>query len=80
MGSYPGYMKIQWNGGTEGVVITPRTLHNPAVKEPSVLSHSTPEGVSYKTLDFVGLPKHAVGTDGSIWSAAKKWKSGGTLR
>ncbi len=39
-------------------------------------NHSTESVVRYKTLRFLGYPKHIIGSDGTIWSRAKKWKSG----
>lgn len=41
-----------------------------------MLKHSTTTTTEYKTLECVGLPKHRIGVDGSLWSSAKKWKEG----
>lgn len=32
--------------------------------------------IEYHSLAFLGFPKHRVGSDGSVWSKAKKWKCG----
>ncbi len=34
------------------------------------------ENVDYRSLDFIGFPCHRIGSDGTVWSCAKKWKIG----
>lgn len=39
-------------------------------------NHFKRKSIRYKSLVFLGFPKHKVGDDGSIWSKGKNWKCG----